>query len=158
MVDNRMIKTKAHFTIRFLEIIVIVVSILPLNACTFSNIATFSVEGSAKPDELLNKIEIYLTGLGLQLERKVDLEYPEKKKERSYFLGRARDPVPLHTTYSYLVLRLEESNVLYIDWIEISDTKRVPKPEYFDAMHKKIAADIKDHFGVIVKFRFIEAK
>lgn len=139
-------------------IVVLSAAVLILSACTFLNKATFSIDSPSKSEKLLNTIENYFKELGLPLERKIDFSYPENRKERSYFLGRTRGPIPLHTTYSYVVLRVEESGVLYLDWIKISDTKQVPKPEYFEQAHTKIENDLKTRFGVDVKFKFIEPK
>ena len=66
--------------------------------------------------------------------------------------------MPLHTTYSLIVLRLEEPRQLYVDWVEISNTKRIARPGDFDLTHGKIASDLKARFGTEVKFSFIEAK
>lgn len=143
---------------RAVKMAVVFTAMLGFAACTFLNEASFSIDSPASNEALLNNIENYFTEIGLKLERKIDFTYPEKRKEISYFLGRTQGPVPLHSTYSYVVLRLEESGVLYIDWIKISDTKQVPKPEYFQAAHERITKDLKTRFGVDVKFIFVEPK
>ena len=131
--------------------------ILELSACIVRNKASFSVESSVTSDAMLNNMESYLADVGLKLERKTDYAFPEKRKERSYVLGRSLGPTRVHSNYSYVVLRLEETGVLYIDWI-FTDSKQVPRPEYFQATNEKIIQDLKEKFGVDVKFNFVESK
>ena len=107
---------------------------------------------------MLDDIERYFAQLGLQPRDRIDFEYPVKRKERSYFLGQRQGSVPLHTSYRLIVLRMEQPGQLYVDWIEISDTKRIARPGDFDLTHGKIASDLKARFGTEVKFSFIEAK
>lgn len=134
-------------------------SALLLSACTFGNQATFAVDSSTDAERLLDDIERYFAQLGLQPKEKVDFEYPKKRKQRSYVLGhRQFGLLGLHNAYQYVVLRLEETDRVYVDWLEISSTKRVPKPGDFDVTHAKIASDLKARFGVDMKFSFIEAK
>jgi hypothetical protein len=138
--------------------------VLSLVACTFNNRATFAVESPSNGDALVADFERYLSERGLRLQKKIDFEYPEQRKERRYFLGRtdSRIPIntyaaiPLDTAFSYVQLRLEQSGILFVDWIRISDRRYEPKPEHFEAVNAKIASDLKSRFGVDVRFNFIE--
>jgi hypothetical protein len=151
-------KINAYYMLQNSVLVAVTAAIVSLAGCTFVNKATFSIDSPTNRESLLNDVDNYFTALGLHLGRKVDFTYPENRKERSYSLGRKQEPVPLHTTYSYVVLRLEESGILFIDWIRISDSKQVPKPEYFEATHKKMSDDLRERLGIEVKFNFVEAK
>ena len=129
-----------------------------LNGCTFLNKETFEIQPDnlAKREVVLHGIEAYFEKLGIKLARKTDYLYPEKRKKTTYFLGQSRDPTPLHSSYSYIVLRLEASDMLYIDWVKISDLREKAKPGEFDSIHQKIADDLMEHIGIPVKFTYIE--
>jgi len=128
-----------------------------LNGCTFLNKETFEIQPDnlAKREAVLRGIEAYFEKLGVQLDRKTDYLYPERRKETSYFLGRSRGPGPLYSSYSYIVLRLEASDMLYIDWIKVSDLREKARPGEFESIHQKIADDLRDHVGIPVKFTYI---
>lgn len=133
-------------------------AVVLFTACTHVNKATFAIEPRrpAAAEEVLRGIEDYFATLGIKLERKTEFIYPEARKESIYFWGRRVGPIPLHSSYHHVVLRLEQSGRLYIDWIEISDVRRSPRPEPFAPTHAKIAGDLKNRLGVEVVFRLIE--
>jgi hypothetical protein len=136
----------------------LLVSVVLFTACTHVNKATFAIEPQrpAPAEEVLRGIEDYFTTLGIKLERKTEFIYPETRKESTYFLGRSVGPMPLHSSYHHVVLRLEQSGRLYIDWVETSDVRRAPRPESLAATHGRIAGDLKDRLGVEVVFRYVE--
>lgn len=129
-----------------------------LCACTFGNRATFAVDSPSHPEQLLGDLERYFAQLGFQPQEKMDHEYPTRRKQRSYLLGRSQELMGLHRTSTHVVLRLEQDASVLVDWVEISSTKRVPKPADFERTHAKIASDLKARFGIDTTFRFIEAK
>lgn len=136
------------------RITALVLMTVVLGGCTFLNKEIFEIQpaASAKRDEVMQGIEAYFQEIGFKPERKTDYFYPEKRKITSYFLGYYENPVLLYSSYSHLVLRLEASDILYIDWIKISDLREKPRPGEFDSIHKKIADDLMTRLGVSVKF------
>jgi hypothetical protein len=135
----------------------LVVSLVAFTGCTYVNRATFAIDSQrpAATDDVLRGIENYFASLGIKLERKTEFIYPKSRTESSYFLGRTVGPIPLHSSYHHVVLRLEAER-LYIDWIEISDVRRPPRAEPFAQAHAHIAADLKKRLGVDVVFRLME--
>ena len=129
-----------------------------LNGCTFLNKETFEIQPDnlAKREAVLHGIEAYFEKLGIQLGRKTDYLYPKSRKETIYFLGQSRGLTPLYSSYNHIVLRLEASDMLYIDWVKISDLREKAKPGEFDSIHQKIADDLRDQIGISVKFTYIE--
>lgn len=139
--------------------LVLVCAVL-FTGCTVVNKATFAIEPREPiaTEAVLRGVEAYFAALGFELARKTDFLYPEARKESTYFLGRRVGPNPLYSSYHHVVLRLEQSGRLYIDWIEISDVRRAARPEPFALTHAKIAGDLKDRLGVDVTFRFVGGK
>jgi hypothetical protein len=128
-----------------------------LSGCTVINKSTFEIlpPDSVKRDEVLLGIEAYFKEIGIPLERKTDILYPKKTKTTRYLLGNYKSPTLLYSSYNYLVLRLEAKDILYIDWIKISDLHEKPKPSEFENTHKKIAEDLMIRIGVTVKFNYV---
>jgi hypothetical protein len=128
-----------------------------LAACTSINKATFAIEPQERvaSNDMLRGVEECFRSLGFQLQRKTNFLYPETRKETTYFLGHRELPLALQSTYRHAVLRVEQSGILYVDWIEITDLRRELKPEFFAPLHAKIAADLKTRLGIDVIFQFI---
>jgi hypothetical protein len=123
--------------------------------CTVINKATFAIEPQKQiaGDALLTGLEDCFHTLGLELVRKTDYFYPEARKQSEYYLGHRELALGFNSTYHHAVLRLELSGVLYVDWIEIADSKRELRPEIFMEVHKKIAEDLKTRLGVDLTFQ-----
>lgn len=130
-----------------------------ISACTFANKQAFGIDysNSKSSEVVMNEIESYFIELGFRLELKRHITYPKEERYSEFYLGTHRLPI-LYTAFDYVVLRLEEKDHLYIDWVRISDRKEKPPPGYFDNFYQKVATTIEDRTGVRVSFRLIEEK
>ena len=135
-----------------------IIIFLMIPSCTFINKQSFEIDytNGHSSKEIMLEIEKYFQDIGFKMDRKTQMIYPEEKIVTSYFLG--KQTILLYTSFDHVILRLEDSEKLYIDWIRISDYKETPSPGYFDKFYEKVTKELKERLGVTVSFNLIEGE
>jgi hypothetical protein len=141
------------------RMILVFVFILIASGCTFYNKQSFQIEqsNSKSPEVVMKEIESYFVEIGFKLEKRRHITYPKDEMYSQFFLGKHTKPL-LYTAFDHVILRLNNGEQLFIDWVRISDKKEVPPPGYFDPFYKKVADTIESRTGVKVSFKLITDK
>ena len=137
--------------------IAIIFLICFVSGCTFINKETYEISytENRKVEKIFSELESYFKEIGFSLKRKTHFLFPEDKWVTTYFLGK-QEVHFLYTTFDYMILTLDDSNRLFIEWIRISDYKEKPPPGYFDAFYEKVSNDLKERMGINVEFKLFE--
>jgi hypothetical protein len=141
------------------NIAALLIIVILVFSCTFVNKQSFEIDhsNSGSPEMIMNEIESLFNELGFRLERKTHITYPKDMRYSEFYIGTHRRPI-LYTAFDHVILRLENGEKLYIDWVRISDAKEKPRPGYFDDFYRKVASTVHKRTGVTVSFRLAESK